>query len=105
VSEVIEKLLLSLHRVLLLLKRTDDVNFDVQLIFKFKHELKFVSLEKQDVTSILSNTTCSSRTMHKAVYVSATALDHNINVIDVQTSSCDIRSHKNIPRVLISIAI
>jgi hypothetical protein len=56
------------------------------LIFEIEHELEIFLLEEQNIEAVLADSACTTRAMHETINVSATTLNHNVDVINVQAT-------------------
>lgn len=75
------------------LKGVEVLERDVEALFELLCELHLVLIVKQDIHSVSPLSCGAACAVHETVHVAAPHLDHNIDVIDVQTSRCHVGTH------------
>ena len=71
------------------------VDLNVKLFLNIKDKLHFVLLKEKNVQTVFTFPCSSACSMDEAVNLSAPHLDHNINVINIKTSCCNISANQN----------
>lgn len=94
--------LLSLLNVRTLSNIGDKVDVDVQLLLHIECLSDVLMLNEQNVEAVLTFAGSTPGPMDECLLIIARALDDDIDVIDVKSTSCNICTHKNVLRARLS---
>lgn len=94
--------LLSLLNVRTLSNIGDKVDVDVQLLLHIECLSDVLMLNEQNVEAVLTFAGSTPGPMDESLLIIARALDDDIDVIDVKSTSCNICTHKNVLRARLS---
>ena len=68
---------------------------DIERLFNAKNKAELIDFKEQYAQTLFALSGCSARTMNEAVNVSATKLDHYINIIDVKASGSHVCGYQD----------
>jgi hypothetical protein len=93
-----EKLISRLRLRLKIIDGIREINVNIELFLQIQDKLHLIFFKEEDVKATFAFSCRSARSMDETLGFSATHLDDDINVVDVEASGCHIGADKNMLR-------